>query len=187
MEKSARFLKSVRNIAAACFLLVFAAVLALSGSVEYACKHYFTANNQWLFFVAGIVVAAILAVITFLLRRKWNKAKSALAKRSTFTLLAAASSILLFCIQCSVVRSAWFQTDWDVSWMVQVSDPHADALASYLSQYPNQLFLYGLFRVIVKIGSLLGLQSSYLTLVLGGCLCATLAVWFSSQAATSVF
>lgn len=177
----------IRDIAAVCFLLIFAVVLFLSGSVEYACKHYFTANNQWLFFAIGIAVSAILAVNASFLRRKRNGANSVLAKRSIFCLLTAVFSVLLLCVQCLIVHSAWFLTGWDVGWMVQVGDPDTDALTSYLSQYPNQLFLYGLFRVIARTGSFLGLQSSYLALVLGGCLCVTLAVWLSSQAASSVF
>ena len=123
--------------------------------------------------------------MAFLLRGKFAGARKLLAKKSTFVLLASICSIVLLLAQCYIVRSTWFETGWDVGAMVRVDSP--DAMTTYLSQYPNQVFLYGLFCIVADVGSLFGLQSGYLSLVLGGCLCVTLALWFSSQAARSIF
>lgn len=184
-EAFPRYLRLLRNVVAACFLLVFGSVLFLSGSIDYACKHSFTANRQWLFAAIGIAAVVAFAAVALLLRGKWGNARVILAKRSAFLFLTSVFSVLLLCAQCFVARSAWFETGWDTGVIASVGNPEAHT--SYFSQYPNQLFLYGLFRELAKLGSLLGLQSSYLALVLGGCLCVMLSVWFSSQAARRVF
>ncbi len=175
----------IRNISAVFFGIILLVVLLLSGSVDYACKQPYTADRQWFLFAIGIVVAATIFFVAFLLRGRFANARKLLAKESTFTLLITLFTIVLLFVQCLIVRSTWFETDWDVRIMARVDAP--DTLFPYLSQYPNQAFLYGLFRIVAKIGLLLGLQSSYLSLVLGGCVCVTLAIWFSSQAARSVF
>lgn len=177
--------KAIRNIAVVVFGIILFVVLFLSGPVEYACKQPYTADRQWLFFAIGIAVVAIAFFVAFLLRGRFANARKLLAKESAFTLLITLFAIVLLFVQCLIVRSTWFETDWDVRIMARVDAP--DTLFPYLSQYPNQAFLYGLFRIVAKIGLLLGLQSSYLSLVLGGCVCVTLAIWFSSQAARSVF
>lgn len=177
--------KIIRNIAAVFFGIILLVVLFFSGPVDYACKHSYTADRQWLLFTVGIVGVAAVLLMAFLLRGKFAGARKLLAKKSTFVLLTSVCSIILLLAQCYIVRSTWFETGWDVGAMVRVDSP--DAMTPYLSQYPNQVFLYGLFRIVAYVGSLFGLQSGYLSLVLGGCLCVTLALWFSSQAARSIF
>ena len=174
-----------RNAAACLILAVFVLVVALSASVSYACKHQFTANRQWLFLAIGLGILAVLALAAFALRGKLDGAKRALGKSRSFSIAVTLGAVLLLAAQCYVVRGAWFETDWDVSFMTQVS--HPESLATYLSVYPNQVFLYCVFRVVAKIGLILGIQSSYLSLVLGGCLCVSLAVWFSAFSAKAVF
>lgn len=185
IPKETEPLKIIRNIAAVFFGIILLVVLLFSGPVDYACKHCYTADRQWLLFTIGIVGVAAVLLMAFLLRGKFAGARKLLAKKSTFVLLVSICSIILLLAQCCIVRSTWFETGWDVGAMVRVNSP--DAMATYLSQYPNQVFLYGLFRIVADVGSLFGLQSGYLSLVLGGCLCVTLAVWFSSQAARSIF
>lgn len=177
--------KLIRNIAVVFFGIILLVVLLLSEPVDYACKQPYAADRQWLFFAIGLAAVAVTFVIAFLLRGRCASARELLAKKSTFTLLTSLCSTVLLFVQCFIVRSTWFETDWDVRIMAKVDAP--DTLFTYLSQYPNQAFLYGLFRVVAKAGSLLGLQSSYLSLVLGGCVFVTLAVWFSSHAARSMF
>ena len=185
IPKETEPLRIIRNIAAVFFGIILLAVLLFSGSVDYACKHSYTADRQWLLFTIGIVGVAAVLLMAFLLRGKFAGARKLLAKKSTFVLLASICSIVLLLAQCYIVRSTWFETGWDVGAMVRVDSP--DAMTTYLSQYPNQVFLYGLFCIVADVGSLFGLQSGYLSLVLGGCLCVTLALWFSSQAARSIF
>ena len=177
--------KTIRNIAVVVFGIILFVVLFLSEPVDYACKQPYTADRQWFFFAIGIAVVATVFVVAFLMRGRFANIRKLLAKESTFALLISLCTIVLLFVQCFIVRSTWFETDWDVRIMARVDAP--DTLFPYLSQYPNQAFLYGLFRIVAKMGLLLGLQSSYLSLVLGGCVCVTLAVWFSSQAARSIF
>lgn len=185
IPKETEPLKIIRNIAAVFFGTILLIVLLLSGPVDYACKHPYTADRQWLFFAIGIAGVATVFLTAYLLRGKFASARKLLVKKTTFVLLVSACSIVLLLAQCCVVRSTWFETGWDVSAMARVDTP--DAMTTYLSQYPNQAFLYGLFRIIAEIGLLFGLQSGYLSLVLGGCVCVTLAIWFSSQVARSAF
>lgn len=185
ISKETKPLKIIRNIAAIFFGIILLVALLFSGPVDYACKHSYTADRQWFFFAIGIAVVATVFVVTFLLRGRFVNVGKLLAKESTFALLISLFTIVLLFVQCFIVRSTWFETGWDVRIMARVDAP--DSLSPYLSQYPNQAFLYGLFRIVAKIGLLLGLQSSYLSLVLGGCVFVTLAIWFSSQAAKSVF
>lgn len=185
ISNGAELFKTIRNIAAVVFGIILFVVLFLSEPVDYACKQLYTADRQWFFFAIGIAVIAAIFVIAFLLRGRFANARKLLAKESTFALLISLFTIVLLFVQCFIVRSTWFETGWDVRIMARVDAP--DTLFPYLSQYPNQAFLYGLFRIVAKIGLLLGLQSSYLSLVLGGCVCVALATWFSSQAARSVF
>lgn len=185
ISNEAELFKTIRNIAAVIFGIILFVVLFLSGSVDYACKQPYTADRQWFFFAIGIAVVATIFFVAFLLRGRFANARKLLMKESTFAFLITLFTIVLLFVQCFIVRSTWFETDWDVHIMAKVDAP--DTLFPYLSLYPNQAFLYGLFRIVAKIGLLLGLQSSYLSLVLGGCVCVTLAIWFSSQAARSVF
>lgn len=185
MTKEAEPLKVMRNIAAIFFGIILLVVLFLSKPVDFACKHLYTADRQWFFFAIGIASIIAVFVAACLLNRKFASSRKLLVRESTFVLLISACSIVLLLVQCYIVRLMWFETGWDVGAMVSIDAP--DTMTTYLSQYPNQVFLYGLFRIIGKMGPLFGLQSDYLSLVLGGCVCVTLAIWFSAQAARSLF
>ena len=174
-----------RNVAACVILVVFVLVVALSASASYACKHQFTANRQWLFLAIGLGILTVLALAAFALRGRLDGAKRALGKKRSFSIAVTLGAVLLLAAQCYVVRGAWFETGWDTATISQVF--HPEALTHYLSVYPNQVFLYCAFRVVAKIGLILGIQTSYLSLVLGGCLCVSLAVWFSAFSAKAVF
>ena len=174
-----------RNAAACVILAIFVLVVAFSASASYACRHQFTANRQWLFLAIGLGMLAVLALAAFALRGKLEGAKRALGKNRSFSIAVTLGTVLLLAAQCYVVHEAWFETGWDAGTMSQVH--HPEALTHYLSVYPNQVFLYCVFRVVAKIGLILGIQSSYLSLVLGGCLCVSLAVWFSAFSAKAVF
>lgn len=94
-----------------------------------------------------------------------------------FTPVALLLGVLLFLAQLYVVKSAGFITTWDVATITQVGDRLTEAGAdiTYFSHYPNQLFLYGLFAKIAKVGAWLGI-GTYTSLVVGGCACVALSV-----------
>lgn len=85
IPKETEPLRIIRNIAAVFFGIILLAVLLFSGSVDYACKHSYTADRQWLLFTIGIVGVAAVLLMAFLLLA-----------------------------QCYIVRSTWFETGWDV-------------------------------------------------------------------------
>lgn len=94
IPKETEPLRIIRNIAAVCFGIILLAVLLFSGSVDYACKHSYTADRQWLLFTIGIVGVAAVLLMAFLLRGKFAGARKLLAKKSTFVLLASICSIV---------------------------------------------------------------------------------------------
>ena len=227
--ENAKLPKIVRNISACLFFLIFLAILVFSGSIDYACKHLYTAKNQCLFLGIGLIILAILAIVLLLIKKvlvknvlqkrallkndqvkggrkciskeqvkggrnqiskqtsKCTSIKGLLTKKSFFIAFITIGAIILLCIQCYIIKGAWFETNWDVKFLTHQLDYEQNMLLSYLSKYPNNIFLYTTFSLISKLGALLGMQSSYLPLVLGGSLCVTLAIWFCSYTAKSIF
>ena len=114
IPKETEPLRIIRNLAAVFFGIILLAVLLFSGSVDYACKHSYTADRQWLLFTIGIVGVAAVLLMAFLLRGKFAGARKLLAKKSTFVLLASICSIVLLLAQCYIVRSTWFETGWNI-------------------------------------------------------------------------
>ncbi len=192
VSKSPKFMRVFRNICAGAFCLIFLIVMALSGSIDYVCKHTYTAQKQWIVLAAGLFIFAII-VITGLICKKYikdtfkAKMHTNLKQRKTFILFITIGSILLLLLQCYIVYGGWFEAGWDVTFLTHKIDNDLDVLTDYFSRYPNQTFLYDVFCIIGRISSVFGIESEYLACVLGGCLCVTLAIWFCSYAAKSIF
>lgn len=92
-----------------------------------------------------------------------------------FWVFLAVGSAALLAIQLFIVRGGLFYTDWDASILVTATvegvGPHAD----YFSQYPNQLFLLGVFSAIAHLFTDMAYGNVYLALVVGGCICLAIA------------
>lgn len=177
--------KVVRNMIAGIFFLIFVAVVFFSGSIEYACKHSFTANNQAFFLLVGFIFVCVCLLTATLSIGRCRKIKGFFGTEHSFLLFVSIGSLALIFVQIFIVKSAWFVTDWDARALADVGNP--ESLVPYLSRYPNQMFLYSVFRLISLIGGVLGIESTYLSLILGGCLCVAAATWLSSIAARNLF
>ncbi len=97
--------------------------------------------------------------------------------------------LLLFGAQLYLQKSAGFVCGWDVGTITQVGERAPSdiaGLARYLSIYPNQAFLYGLFRKLSKIASVAGV-SSYKVLVCCGSLCVTAAIVIAASVCRRLF
>lgn len=181
-EPAARGVRFFGILAAIFFAVIFALVFFTSGAMEYACRFTFTANRQLLFSALGAVVffAACFAcrIAVFYVRPHVSNPERA------WRILVAATCIALLCYQALVVSGAWFKTDWDARALAAVDDP--ESIRIYLSRYPNQLFLYGLFQGICALGRALGSPDTYLTQIVGSCLCVTFSVFFAAHASRSI-
>ena len=167
------------RLAVAFFGLILALILFTCDGWEYACKFSFAAHRQLLFFALGVISLFALCFCTRI--ATFYVAPRVRDPRRAWNVLVVLFCIALFAYQLVVVWGCWFKTDWDARALATVDDPQS--IADYLSQNPNQRFLYGLFRAISFVGRLLGSPDTYLSLVVGSCLCVTLAVFFAAHAA----
>lgn len=178
----ARGIRCFGILAAVFFALILALVLFSSGSMDYACRFAFTASRQPLFFA--------LAAVTFFLAcfavriAAFYIAPHISNPDRAFRILVALVCVALLGYQALVVSGAWFKTDWDVRALAAVDDP--ESIRIYLSRYPNQLFLYGLFQGICALGRVLGSPDTYFTQIVGSCLCVTLSILFAAHAARAI-
>lgn len=88
--------------------------------------------------------------------------------RHVLALYTVGSAIVLLVLQLVLVYGASFRSGWDVGWL---TEPDAETVVEYLFPYPNNLFLYGVFRIVARLGVLIGVSDPYVAQVLGGCLC----------------
>lgn len=82
-------------------------------------------------------------------------------------------SVLLFLLQMFIMSQAFFVTGWDAG---IVTSSEAANNKAYFSNYPNQLFLAGVFAKLMAYGAHLGLMNGYGLLVGVSCLCVTLSL-----------
>lgn len=87
--------------------------------------------------------------------------------KSKYMILAALSLILLV-VQGIVVAHAWFKTGWDVRWVTSANQGlniYDSNYLTYVSRYPNQMFLESLNYLISRACSFVGIHDSYLVLI----------------------
>lgn len=131
--------------------------------------------NLPIFLLSLVVCAAFIVLYSFL---QDFSARTNLLGRKRFLALSLCMGLLLFIAQLYLQKSAGFVCGWDVGTITQVGErapSDTSALARYLSIYPNQQFLYGLFRKLAKLASLADV-SAYRTLVCCSCLCVTASI-----------
>lgn len=89
-------------------------------------------------------------------------------------------SLLLLVIQISAVSQYYFYTDWDVTYLMDLSGriAHHSSLSghtAYFSQYPNNLLLAAVYAGVMRLMHTLGLHGSeYLSLLWFQCVLNTL-------------
>ena len=176
----------VRNGVCLIFFFILAAVLFVAPYLAYASKTFpFSSAMQSVFallIAAAIAGCAVLCLSKALLGR--GRARGSLDTRR-FRIGIMLSTVLLLAIQMYIVVGSWFEAGWDVAALTgNVSD---DFLASYLSNYPNQVFLYSLFRGISVLGGAVGIQDGYLALVVGSCCCVSISLALMADVARILF
>lgn len=156
------------------FLLVLVLVLFGSGCVDFACKNYFISSRQFLYFLISIFCVLSVHIVhrhSHLLKLIEQKYE---CSPKLFSLTLVIVSIILFAIQIHIVSTSWFTTGWDVGCLTYAGA--FDDVKSYFSTYQNQVFLYCVFGLITKIGLFFGIETGYLSLVVGSCLSVTVSI-----------
>lgn len=168
----------VRNVSLTLLACCVLAVVFVAPFVQYASKHYYLA--EWNLILVPAALVAI-AGIAFVIRR-WPASAQPHRSRIFETFVAAATATTLV-LQGLIVSGAWFVTDWDCG-TIAMNDP-AD-IVDYLSVYPNQLFLVGLFSWMRQAAALFGIEP-YLVMVYGGCISVTVSACLASFVARKLF
>ena len=111
--------------------------------------------------------------------------RSSKENRGTFSITIMLCSLILVALQAFIVRGGWFVTNWDLYTLADFG--HSADHFVYYSNYPNQLFLAGLFERIVSLGSLIGFKNGYLCVVCIGCLATSMSAMLLAHATRAAF
>lgn len=148
-------------------VLVLIILISIAPFISYPCK---TETSYVNLFVLGVSLLSGLGVLKLAKLASNSKVGRFLTSRGAFRAFVLFGSVLLVSLQLIIVENAWFKTGWDVQCITQ---PWRTDLQQYYSNYPNQLFLAGVFEKLQMCASLLGHNDGYLVLVAGSCLCIT--------------
>lgn len=156
--------------------MTLACVVLVAPFVDFAASWLGLIGYNLPIFLLSLVACAVLIILYSFLQD--GNARTNLLDRKRFLALSLCMGLLLFIAQLYLQKSAGFVCGWDVGTITQVGErapSDTSALARYLSIYPNQQFLYGLFRKLAKLASLADV-SAYRTLVCCSCLCVTASI-----------
>lgn len=85
------------------------------------------------------------------------------------------------CIQLVIIHETYFTTGWDVRVLIEcATDPESHT--DYLSQYPNQIALFAIFRLVYGLCASAGIDDFYLVLDIIGALSISIGVMLASCA-----
>lgn len=161
-----------------------ALVVCVAPFVWYACK------KSWLVAWGPVLLAAgVLGALAIMALARWASARLAargvpraggfLARRG-FSLFVLASFLVLVAAQTAVVSGALFRAGWDSGFL---TGGEGESARIYFSQYPNNLFLYGAFKIIARLGAAIGIERGYVAQALVGALSVALSVAMVTVAA----
>lgn len=173
LQSALYFFKKVSLVYMACALLLAACVAPF---VTYVCKRLFVGLNPVLFVFASALGICMGAIFTYVRSKSW---RFSFKKPQVFIIVSFAICLILFLLQLYIIKHAWFYSGWDVGAITEFQKPSD----SYFSTFPNQLVLAGLFRNIATFGQLLGIQTGYISVTIGSCLCVTSSIWLCAQVA----
>lgn len=153
------------------FAIVLFLILFTAKNSDYCCKVTVTSSKELLFLLVGVALYFLLWQLLSFLRKV-----DLIRLNSNFLtiLFLIISTIALIYIQFTILNRAFFKTGWDV-WEIALNDNH-DGVSSYLSVYPNQLFLYCVLQSIASISKFFGLMDVYRTEAAVGAMCITTSV-----------
>lgn len=180
-----RPLRWTRQAACAMLAAIFAFVACASPSMVYACRVDGIADWAPAFALAGIALV-LLAGIAVSRVRCAGFAETLRRPKTFWTVFAVGIAALVAC-QAAVVAGGWFVGGWDVGIVSHRSVYDEATVTEYLSHYPNNLALYGLFGKLEALGAALGMAEPYLACVVGACACVTASTALSVCCARRLF
>lgn len=168
----------IRNASLTLLICCFLAVVFIAPFVQYASKHYYLVEWNWALVPAALVATTCIA----LLFRRISKSPAPHPSCRFKTTTLCATTIVLI-LQIAIVSGAWFITDWDCG-TIATCEP--TDIVDYLSVYPNQLFLVGLFSWIRQAATTIGIEP-YMAMTYGGCICVSVSACLASFVARKLF
>ncbi len=149
--------------------------------IDYACKVSIEVTSVF------IVLPLSLIIIIFLMQKKANENVVSFLS-GHINQIGFLFFLLAILAQVFFEYSAGFQNGWDVEVLTARARGVTDlsAYSGYLSQYPNQLFLFGLYCKIASLGTLLSIDP-YKLLVLVSCLCVDISVFLIYKICVCLF
>ena len=139
--KFLRFFKNFHGIYIGAIVLI--SIFCIPG-MGFQFKRNYAIGNPIHFCIA---LAVCLGLCFIFIKIKQNKAAlwSKLHSENFFWIFFLCGAIILLLLQIFVINGAWFIVGWDTR---DVIFPDMQMNSDYMSMYPNQLFLAGLFRRI---------------------------------------
>lgn len=173
--------RSVVTLASALFALIIALVLLAAPRIAYACKVGAVVSRPLETGLAALALVLALAASGAALAGPLSR--SAIVKPRPFALLTAIWCAALLGCQAAIARACWFEGGWDVGLVARLYPQPASSFLEYLAHYPNNLFLYDLFRGLEALARAVGIAEPYLLYIAGSCLSATAAIGLAAVAA----
>lgn len=160
-------------------------VVVVAPFVHFGYGKTYLINTQALLLPGVLVCGLVLPFITWVITQKYP---SLMGKYFVPIVLVGGAALLV--AQMFVVKGGSFETGWDVASVAIVHDRmNPDSLSylrGYLSANPNNTMINVLFSGVALVGSALGI-TTYMSLVLGGCLSVTISIVACTFAARKIF
>ncbi len=170
--------KIIYGLIALLFLYIIGTNLLMNRKDQYWMYYDFSVS-KWILFFLSVVIAIL---IFFWGDRIAQKEKEENKKRYFYFLIIA--SVILLILQVVIVKNVFFQVGWDVSYLKDAATQYVDSNLDefhkhYFEKNPNNILMYEITIVFVKIGKIIGFNG-YKALVYFGVLLNNLSVLVTS-------
>ena len=157
--------------------IVFVLIMILTPFIGYQFRRNYACDDIWIL-LAVVILVCFLFWILSKLKNQNRKLWETLHSDKCFYRVLIIGSVILAACQLFIANGAWFIAGWDTR---NVIFPDMQMNSDYMSMYPNQLFLTGLFRrIYFLLTNAFGMDfyAYYFCLVLLSCFCVFASVIF---------
>ena len=163
------------------FMLIYIilSLVVATGKIDYPCKRIFLFSNLSILVIAGILIIAILAILS------WSRIQKFIARidkiHTKRTVIY--GCVLFAALQIYISYNYYFLTDWDADLIYQSARELLNGTFDtcerygefcwYYSTYPNNMELLGVFVACLKINQYLGVldpQNGVMVFVILNCI-----------------
>lgn len=161
------------------FIYIILSLLVTAVKIDYPCKRIFLFSNFSILFIAGILIIAILAILS------WSKIQSLVAHIEPIHTkrIVCYGCVLFAMFQIYISYNYYFLTDWDADLIYQSARELVNGTFDtcerycefcwYYSTYPNNMELLGVFVACLKINRYFGVldpQNGVMVFVILNCI-----------------